>query len=367
MSTDWILYCDEAGNAGPNYWDREQPYHVSAGWLVSPDAHGAFENAIREACARTRAGELKGANLLRRPRGIRTIVRLFQELAATGCLPLFIIADRRFCVAGKAVETFLDPVTNPAAAWLPTGAVARRHGVWEVVAQLPDSALQVFAEAYREPSTDGFCAALHALVSALRAAQAPRRLIITFEEAEPHLPRITQYETHGSELASHGVETALNAPVFFHLVKAADRFIEIMHPAERMVVVHDEIRAFAAVLERTVRALTVAADVSPEFIGLDGEMVRLGVKQVAGFRVESSANVPGLQAADLLASSVARLARDVRNGRPWSAELLELASITLPLLLSEDDGVPPMLAGMLADRGHIAELLVPLVNAPPSM
>lgn len=355
----WLLYCDEAGNAGSNWLDTAQPYHVEAGWLVGPSNRAAFQSAIEDAATQTQAGELKGSTLLRRPSGVATIVRLLKKLGASGGLPFFIIADRRFCIAGKAVDTFLDPSTNPAAEWLPTSACHRRQDVWEIVSALPDEALATFAEAYRAPSPEGFENAIRALVDGLRAADAGTALINSFQAALPHAAAICQRETHASVDSSHGVATALNTPVFFHLVKKADRFMDTKK-GHQMVVVHDEIRSFEDALRRTVEILSFPAGATPEYVGHDSELVRLGVQNVARFETAASSSVQGLQAADLLASSVARLARDLRHGRSWSDELHELAHLILPALMTENDDESPLFAGMLAHRDEIARLLAPV-------
>ena len=57
--------------------------------------------------------EIKGARLIKCLEGQRAVLVLFRELGALGCLPQFVLAEKRYCVAAKIVETFLDPYYNP--------------------------------------------------------------------------------------------------------------------------------------------------------------------------------------------------------------------------------------------------------------
>lgn len=355
---EWFLFCDEAGNAGSNWLDAAQPYHVAAGWLVRASKRSAFEAVLRDASVGRQAGELKGATLLRRPSGVQLVIDIVRQLGQHS-MPFFVMADRRFCIAGKAVEAFLDPVTNPAAGWLPTGAFHRRQAVWETVSEVPADVLDDFARAYRVPTPEAFSNSAAAIACALRAARGDSRLVDAFEGAAQNASAICAYETHDSEDYAHGVITALNAPLFLHLVKKADRVLEAYDGA-RMVVVHDEIARFDRVFARALRSVTVPIGSAAEYRGLDGELVRIGVRNVAGFEVSSSDAALGVQAADLLAASVARLARDARDGREWSTELSELATLTLPALLVEHDGEDPPFAGMLGHRDSLGQILLPL-------
>jgi hypothetical protein len=353
----WFLFCDESGNAGSNWLDVEQPFHVAAGWLVAGRDRDEFEAVVSSALEESQAPELKGSTLLRRERGIVTVIGVIERLHGLG-LPLFIVADRAFCVAGKAVDTFLDPFTNPAAAWLPTGALRRRQDVWETVSALPVNALNDFATAYRSPTPDAFRAAAGGLARALRDARAPDELVRGFEGAVLLADSICEAETFDAA-GGHGLATALNAPVFLHLVKKAERLLESMplaHPLAELAIIHDNVARVDRVLADALKTLSVPTNRSAEYVGLDGELVRLGVKHVARFEVSDSRAVPGIQAADLLATSVAKLAREARANGEWPGALGALGSLIMPALIGDD----PALAGMLGHRDRIAEVLRPL-------
>ena len=84
--------------------------------------------------------------------------------------------------------------------------------------------------------------------------------------------------------------------------------------------------------------------------------------------VGDSQAIPGIQAADLLATSVTRLAREARANGEWPGELHSLGSLVMPALLGDE----PPLTGMLGHRDGIAKVLLPLfrdaghmVSSPP--
>jgi len=94
----------------------------------------------------------------------------------------------------------------------------------------------------------------------------------------------------------------------------------------------------------------------PVDIFVDERNVRFGLRNVSSFRTEGSASNPGLQAADLLASTVARLVREVHFTKPWTPEMQRLALSTLPALMEDD----PLFAGALAHRDTLGKMLLPM-------
>lgn len=111
MVTKLTAYLDESGATGRNFQDRSQPYFIVAGWLCDPADDGVTQAV---AVARGHMVELKGARLLRNERGERRAATLLRELLRGGALPLVTITEKRFAVAAKLVEYFLEPTMNDA-------------------------------------------------------------------------------------------------------------------------------------------------------------------------------------------------------------------------------------------------------------
>lgn len=103
------LYFDESGNTGANYLDDKQKYFVYGGWLIPEEKENAIEQEILELFKLSKAKELKSIN------GIKYYMldKLFKMMYDNGAIPIFGVADKRYMVAAKIVETFFDHMYNP--------------------------------------------------------------------------------------------------------------------------------------------------------------------------------------------------------------------------------------------------------------
>jgi len=164
------VYCDESGNSGPNYLDQAQPFYVLAGWLVPDDrvveVNVAIENFRREQFPQLQ--ELKTNSILRNDRTKRAGAQLFRTLGRLHCVPLYLIAEKRYCVAGKIVETFLDPVYNDIVRNPITSDVETKQEIANTLyEQLDSAALEMFAQAYMKPTPDALGAAIVSVAKAI--------------------------------------------------------------------------------------------------------------------------------------------------------------------------------------------------------
>jgi hypothetical protein len=68
-----------------------------------------------------------------------------------------VVAEKRYVVAGKIVETFLDPAFNKTLrdgfTW---DTLTKRELANTLMTRLPPDVLDRFAQAYREPSSEAF-------------------------------------------------------------------------------------------------------------------------------------------------------------------------------------------------------------------
>ncbi|MEI2443880.1 SEC-C metal-binding domain-containing protein [Priestia megaterium] len=109
----YTIFCDESGNSGSNYLDLEQPFYIIAGWIV-PDKNINKISKIRD-CAEALGveGELHGTKLIKRKKAQNEFQKLFNILCnEIECIPTFIIAEKKYCIAAKIIETILDPYYN---------------------------------------------------------------------------------------------------------------------------------------------------------------------------------------------------------------------------------------------------------------
>ena len=146
--TAYKLYCDEAGNTGPNFIDQNQPIYVLAGLLVPSAAEPVLDAAIQTA-RRTGAQEVASARMLDSESGCRRLEGALKKLEEAGCVPVYVIFEKRFGVAGKIVETFLDPFYNPLIGNEWTWPSETKIRLARHLHELPDAVLNEFARAYR--------------------------------------------------------------------------------------------------------------------------------------------------------------------------------------------------------------------------
>lgn len=343
----YFLFCDESGNAGANYLDIEQPFHVAAGLLVPERSIDPVRAIVRSAIARGQAAELKGSRMLRSRGGQRDTLAVLGAVAGVaGVIPLFVAGERRYCIAGKAVETLLDPFTNPSAHWLPNHLPDVRESAWESVSDLPDEVLCVFAEAYEQPTRDGLADAARALSMAL-VRQGQHRLASSFGAAVHHIDAILEEESmDGVGGFKHGHYAALNLPMFLHVAKLADRLVEARGNG-RIEIVHDEITWFDQVFGRGVSSLSAEGVPAIELPRDDGSSIRMNLTRVRSYSVAKSVDEPCIQVADLIAAVAGRMLKDGRLvGASWSSELREVGQLVTGALFVH----PPIFAALVASR-----------------
>jgi hypothetical protein len=323
----YFLYCDEAGNSGPNYLDQDQPVHILAGFAVPATSLTAYRAALAEALARRRqATELHGVDLMRSPSGQRCIATFLRAALDAGCEPLWSAAEKQYCVAAKIVETFFDPFTNPAARWLPTGANADRQKVAEIFNSLSLAFLKPFLDAYREPTEEGLRGAAESLYHAMRLT-GPPVFAWTLAGAVKHMRDITEDEDGAEIDGKRYIGVSLNLPVFVQFMTHADRFLK-ERGATNIEVVHDETSEFEAGF-RWAFDVFASAKEQVSIPLQNGEEVYFGLSSLRNFRTGKSEVEPEIQGADLLASALRTIFIALVRNKPMPPTVKEMARMIL--------------------------------------
>lgn len=357
-----VLYCDESGNSGPNYLDRQQPFYVLAGWVIPDSSSEAAWIAVERARLRIspQADELKSASVLRGERQKLEGAQLFRELGRLGSIPLFLIAEKRFCVAGKIVETFLDPAFNPL---LRNGITGDRDTKKEIANQLyerlPDAVLTQFAEAYRQPDAANLLVALQAVADASRQHLSPE-LADAMLGSVSDIQAIAEAEATTSQPGS--VEASLNMPCLVSFLMMAEALGRVgLHQPIRFV--HDTQHTYEAGYRKIFE---LHRGMPGLFAALPGDDMPWGrLEAVAEFETADSKVRLPIQAADALAGVVNHLMRlSIAGTAPTDADI-ELAKLTLPGLLVADVKVAwPIWSDECI--GKVAKsLIVKAIQAPP--
>ena len=101
-----LIYLDEAGFTGNNMLDPAQPIFVLAGVAMTEDQAAALH---LEAIARfrLRGSELKGSNLVKRRQGREAVSWLLERSVGHS---LLVVSDKRYALAGRFYEYIYEPL-----------------------------------------------------------------------------------------------------------------------------------------------------------------------------------------------------------------------------------------------------------------
>jgi hypothetical protein len=334
------LFLDESGNAGPNYLDREQPFHTEGGILVPDHVLPAVRDAVARALSKIPGQEFKAARLLDSNRWTRVIADMLEGvLALDGVVVIFATAERRYALAGRVVETLLDPDTNPSAAFLPWWAHDLRERAWMAVAELDDAVLEQFAAAYRSLDRGALVSAAVALAEAMDRNRFGQ-LAVACRASVACIDDILGLENLWvvRKGFKHGQVSALNAPMCMHATKQADRILDSMNPRGDLHLVHDRVDWFADVFEVASATLLGDTGMPLEMPRLEGPTLRMGLRRLKSCSVADSKVEHCLQVADVVASSVSKILRGcITGGMTWSTELARIARWTIGLLYEDEN------------------------------
>ncbi len=328
-----ILYCDESGNTGPDYLDPNQPFYVLGGWVVPESQSEPVWIAVEELRKRIapQRDELKSVILKRGEGPKEAVADFFEQLGRLRCFPLYLIAEKKYCVTAKIVETFLDPAFNPL---LNMGFTGDRKSKQEIANQLynhlPDETLATFAQAYRDP--DG-ASLRDALLTVARGARETlsEELATAFMGSEEQIDKIVRAEASSGPFGNVGA--TLNMPCLVAFLMMAEELGKAgFHRPIRIV--HDQHHTY----EDGYKKIFKLHQGMPKLftpMPADG-LFSGGLEAVAEFETADSKSRLPIQAADLLSGAIAHLMRIAMNGYEPSAADLRLSEVILPGLLFDE-------------------------------
>src|SRR5690606_3570481 len=140
----------------------------------------------------------------------RAAAELFRTLGGLHCVPLYLIAEKRYCVAGKIVETFLDPAYNDLVRDPITSDVETKQEIANTLYdQLDRAALDGFAQAYMDPTPTSLGAALTDVAGAIDR-DISEALGRALRGSRAHIEAIAQAEA--AHWLPHNLDATLNLP-----------------------------------------------------------------------------------------------------------------------------------------------------------
>lgn len=346
----YIIYCDESGNTGSNYLDLQQPIYALAGWWVRSDSERKADNIVT-AHLESVSGigkEAKGSRLVRHLEGQRAILTLFRELGALGCVPVFVLAEKRYCVAAKMVETFLDPYYNPLLRQEFTADVKTKQDLADILYELPEEVLRQFALTYRSLNSKGLSQSLLTICQSL-SLRLHTSLADTMMGSISRIEDIVEAELTSGDGVPGNAWRTLNMPVFVDFICTIEEIGRRVGVGE-LIMVHDKTTEFQDTYDWLLKTFRNASKVDVYLP--NGKLIPLGFETLKRFQIRDSAESPLIQAADVLAGSLCAFAVQVNSDRPSPQGLVEIATLLLPATIVE-----PQMGTLIASRKLIQKLL----------
>jgi len=332
MSDRYVIYCDESGNDGPNYLNEDEPFYVLAGWIMPEEAlvevAVEIENLRQAHCPK--ADEVKFSMFKRRP---WIVCETMERLGRLGLVPIYVVAEKRFCIAAKIVETLLDPYFNSRLSDPFTGDfVSKRHLANTLYDRLSENALVAFAKAYRDPTQAKFEEVLTQIADEANNSVNPE-VAHLLEGSREKLAEIAETELAAVESWGKVLGT-LNFPCLIAFLMNVEK-IGRKQGFHIHRIVHDEHGPYqAGYLKAFEHHRGLAKD---DRLFVNGMHIPYGALQmVEDFEFQPSDTQPLVQAADLLAGSIAHLAIGLNDDRVLHAQELELGRFVLPPLIIPD-------------------------------
>ena len=360
---EYHLFCDEAGNTGPRYCDSQQPLFVAAGLLFPANTLERSRRLVRAAlddlnAARgTRYDEIRASRLMGSRHGRDCAARLLDELSAEGARTVVNAFDKHFSLAARFVDEFLDLSDNPRAGpeFCTDRALMRRTAT--VVSSLGLSVLESIEAAIRTPTLKVRRDAVAKVAEALRT-RGHNDLAWVVEGALPSPSDPAANQTSALAFPDYTKSMTPNVAGFGALVIGADAEAKRLG-ATALYIVHDEIPEFESDLRHAhfLQSDKEAHDriaAAPYTVSYP----RAEVSQPPEF--VASESEPLLQAADVLAGSVAYVLKAGIDGDTLDSPSVSLATV---LFRAVGDGIVPNSGLVLSDD---AVWLIPLLAQLPS-
>ena len=356
MTKSATVYCDESGNDGSNYLSPDEPFFVMAGWIVPSEAHADAAVAVEKVRVATREQLKKSGNQpdpfelhsdqFKKRRG--DLSQFLKTMTNTGLVPIYIVAEKRYCIAAKIVETFVDSVSNEIVApFFDLDSTTKTEMANCLLERLKPRTLKTFARAYRNPSPQAFEDALTLVVADCETLINPE-LAAVINGCRQNLAEMAKVESDGAAAYANAA-ASLNLPCFVQFMNLIERYCQVREVAVPLVV-HDTQQTYDEGFLEVFKVMQ-AKPVSRTAI-VDGEL--WGVSSETLERIESlefrdSKDELLVQASDMLAGAVARSFRDLVAGKFRHDQEIALAKQVLTPVLQARETV-----GMILPESTIA-------------
>ncbi|MEK3738787.1 DUF3800 domain-containing protein [Paenibacillus sp. FSL R5-0636] len=331
------LYCDESGNSGGNYLDPQQPFYVLAGWLIQKDQRFKVDGIVRRYLKEyyPEKTELKGAEILKSNQGQKIANQLFHEVGKLGCVPLYIIAEKKYCISGKIVEAFLDSEHNdivlPVFSWM--------NGVKKSIAEIiyndcPQS-IAKFANVHNNLSIEGIIDVQQTIISELNNS-GHYKIAQAISGSSGYMEDILWEETHSLTAMKNKALHSLNLPTFASFIQLSESFARKVG-MRKVRFFHDETKQFEEAYPEAFNWYRKGGKAT--FRLENGAEIISGFDSLQVFKMVKSTDTPMIQLADLFASFTNLFATRIYLNKRISHETIEFGKLIIGGMLASDNEV----------------------------
>lgn len=323
-----FVFCDESGNTGTNLLDNNQPIFVVGGWVVPISILDQARNLVNDSLKYilSPSGELHGVELLNKKRGRKTILQLIRNLCELNCLPVSVVAEKRYVLAGTVLEIFLDPGSNPRSPRDFDFNATGKPEAADIIYNMPDAILHDFFKAWQVLDRQLLLDSLLKVCAELTIRQ-NTWLADMLMGCHPNIDNLINDNLDDRALLHGKKITALNLSAFVRYFQYLEELGRIGN-SSRIYVTHDNIDEFN---ESFYKILEVYRDSDESVVHLSPQTnLFFGFKSVKELRCADSKSEPLLQAADVLVTSIQRFTVGMLKHRPIQSSLSEASNYFLP-------------------------------------
>lgn len=201
----YVTFIDEAGNTGDNLLDLQQPLFV-LGAVSVPQAKLAEAEKVREALFQSvkekEETEIKATKWHKSPKKREAMVTLLNELKQLGAQYHVVVVEKRFMIAGWAVNTYFDYANVGSDDMSFVNDADKRKFTADYYEQnCSDEDLTIVGQALQNPTRKSYLSA----IDALRRNAPEQSSIDILNCAERNVDELLDEETTPSEMFTESV------------------------------------------------------------------------------------------------------------------------------------------------------------------
>ena len=337
----FVLYCDESGNTGANFLDRDQPIFVLGGWFFERNesyrANSLIEKLKRENFQQ--AKELKGSRLLKSEKGRKFCVETIEKLFDLGGVPFNIVVDKRYLVYAKLVDWFLDPEYNSKLTMSFLWDNNLRKNIADILQNACSECEDIFKIVYKNPTILNIKELNHKLVSELRKSNL-NELANVFENEDLDYEQILDEILIGINSEEKSAMSTVNYTVFNSFINLVEQFGR-KAGLKNIRFYHDNVAQFTNAFPTLFKLYKENKDKGSISL-LGGNEIVFSATTIKFFEMRDSQKNYLIQAADILSSTLNYYMTEKYMERELSASIKRMDDfVKKTILLSSMDEYAP--------------------------